>query len=310
MPQEATLYSPVINTDGGSACVIFAKDHPGFADPEYQEHRNKIAQLAIGYVPGKPIPDVEYAKDEHELWRLIGSELREKHQRHACGEFLRGGSLLDLPTRRLPQLNEVSMRLQQLTGFHFSPAAGLVDVRQFYQSLAESRFQATQYIRHNSMPRFSPEPDMIHEIIGHGSALANGQLASLYQLFGQAVRRLRSQEALNIVSRVFWFTMEYGLVREGSEIRVLGASLLSSCGEIEQFRGAVIKPLDLAVMVHQEYRVEKYQPVLFCADSFEHLGAFLTHVLTSDEQYIRDAAAHSPTGNESVGRFIVDRGVA
>ncbi len=294
MPQEATLYSPVIKGDGSSACVIFAKEHPGFDDPAYQEHRNRIAQIALGYVPGQPIPDVEYTKDEHELWQLIGSELREKHQRNACGEFLRGASSLDLPMLRLPQLNEVSVRLQRLSGFRFTPAAGLVDMRQFYQSLAEPRFQATQYIRHNSLPRFSPEPDMIHEIIGHGSALANSRLASLYRLFGQTAGRFQSREALSIVSRIFWFTMEYGLVREDGEVRVLGASLLSSCGEIDQFREAEIKPLDLAVMVHQEYQVEKYQPVLFCADSFEHLAGFLTSVLTGDEQAVKDAAALSP----------------
>jgi phenylalanine-4-hydroxylase len=294
MAQEATLYSPVIKSEGGNVCVIFAKGHPGFDDPAYQEHRNRIAQAALGYVPGQPVPDIEYTEGEHELWRLIAPELREKHQQYACGEFLRGVGSLDLPTRRLPQLNEVSVRLQRLTGFCFTPAAGLVEMRQFYQSLAEPRFQATQYIRHSSMPRFSPEPDMVHEIIGHGSALANSRLASLYRLFGQTASRLRSWEAVSVVSRVFWFTMEYGLVREDGEIRVLGASLLSSCGEIEQFRDAQIMPLDLAVMARQDYEVETYQQVLFCADSFEHLSRFLTGVLTSDEQVIRDAAALPP----------------
>lgn len=301
MAQEATLYSPVIKSDGGQVCVIFAKDHPGFDDAAYQEHRNRIARLALGYVPGKPIPDVEYTKGEHDLWRLIGPELRDKHQRYACGEFLHGAGLLDLPAGRLPQLNEVSLRLQRLTGFRFTPAAGLVEMRQFYQSLAEPRFQATQYIRHSSMPRFSPEPDMIHEIIGHGNALANGRLASLYRLFGQTASRLQSRDTVSMISRVFWFTMEYGLVREDGEIRVLGASLLSSCGEMEQFRNADIKPMDFAVMANQEYAVEKYQPVLFCADSFEHLAGFLTDVLTSDEQVMREAAALPPLDEVAVG---------
>ena len=290
MPQEPTLYSPVIDADGENVSVLFAKGHPGFDDPDYQEHRSNIARIALGYLPGMPISDVEYTREEHELWRLICPELADQHQRHACREFLRGANLLELPTQRLPQLNEVSLRLRRLTGFRFSPAAGLVDARDFYKSLAEPRFQATQYIRHGSMPMFSPEPDMIHEIIGHGSALASSRLASLYQLFGQAVSRFQSREVVNIVSMVFWFTMEHGLVREGTDIRVLGASMLSSCGELGQFHDADIRPLDLADMTHQEYRVDDYQPVLFCADSFEHLTQFLTRVLTSDEQEVREAA--------------------
>lgn len=295
MPQEATLYSPLIDTNGDNVRVIFAKGHPGFHDLDYQEHRGRIARLALQYVPGQPIPDADYTEDEHELWRIISPELREKHQRYACREFLRGASLLELPAQHLPQLNEVSGRLERLTGFRFSPAATLVEMRDFYGSLAEPRFQATQYVRHNSMPMFSPEPDMIHEVIGHGTALANNKLASLYQLFGQAVGRFQDQEILNILSRVFWFTLEQGLVREDGEVRALGASLLSSCGELEQFHDADIRPLDLAVMVHQEYRVEEYQPVLFCADSFEHLAGFMTRVLTSDAQGIKAAASpHTP----------------
>src|SRR5215475_2553434 len=157
MFQEATLYSPVIKTEGGKVSVVFAKDHPGFDDAAYQEHRSKIAQIAVRYVPGLAIPDAEYTEAEHQLWRLIGPELAEKHQRYACAEFLLGARRLELPMDRLPQLNEVSVRLRQLTGFTFSPAAGLVDMKDFYASLAEPRFQATQYVRHPSMPRFSPE---------------------------------------------------------------------------------------------------------------------------------------------------------
>lgn len=303
MPQEPTLYSPAIHADGEDVSVIFAKGHPGFDDPDYQEHRSNIARIALSYVPGTPIPDVEYTREENELWRLIGPELEEKHKRYACGEFLRGARLLELPARRLPQLNEVSLRLQRLTGFRFSPAAGLVDVHDFYQSLAEPRFQATQYIRHGSMPMFSPEPDMIHEIIGHGSALASSRLASLYQLFGQAVSRFHSRDVVSIVSLLFWFTMEHGLIREDSEIRVLGASMLSSCGELEQFRDADIRPLDLAAMTQQEYRVDDYQPVLFCADSFDHLTQFLTRLLTSGEQDIRAAAGvHRDPVEVTVGK--------
>jgi phenylalanine-4-hydroxylase len=311
MSEKATLYSPVVNTRDGKASVMLAEDHPGFGDPAYQEHRSQIAQLALGHVPGQSIPDVDYTEAEHELWRYSRTELRDKHQRYACGEFLHGANLLDLPVHRLPQLNEVSIRLRQLTGFGFSPAASLVGVHEFYRSLAESRFQATQYIRHCSMPKFSPEPDMIHDVIGHGTALASNRLASLYRLIGQAADRFQSSKGVDILSRIFWFTMEYGLIRENGEFRVLGASLLSSFGELEQFRDADIRPLDLSDMAHQQYEVVDYQPVLFCAESLEHLDRFLTDLLTIDEQTIVAAAglATGPTATDlddsGVGRGLV-----
>jgi phenylalanine-4-hydroxylase len=290
MHREAILYSPVINTRDGKVPVVLAKDHPGFNDRSYKERRSRIAQLAHEHVPGEPIPDVDYTKAEHELWQLTCAELRDKHERYACGEFLRGSNLLDLPAHRLPQLNEVSVRLNRLTGFRFSPAAGLVGVQNFYRSLAEPRFQATQYIRHCSMPGFSPEPDMVHDVIGHGTALASARLASLYRLIGQAADRFQSDKSIDILSRIFWFTMEYGLIRENGEIRVLGASLLSSYGELKYFSNADIRTLDLADMVRQQYEVEHYQPVLFCAESLDHLTAFLTDILTSDEQALIEAA--------------------
>lgn len=286
MLKEATIYSPVIRTSNGRIFVQFAEGHPGLHDPEYQVHRAAIAKAAMDHRRGQPAPEIAYTEEEHATWRSVAWELREKHERYACAEALEGTARLGLPADRMPQLREVSETVSGLTGFTFGPAAGLVEQREFYGSLADRHFQATQYIRHHSMPRFSPEPDMIHEIVGHGTALAVPRWAAIYELLGRTVRRLRTSEAVSAVSSVFWFTLEYGLVRERGEVRVAGASLLSSCGELEQFRTVRILPLDADAMRTQAYRVEKYQPVLFCADSFGHLedflGSFLTKVADED----------------------------
>jgi phenylalanine-4-hydroxylase len=120
---------------------------------------------------------------------------------------------------------------------------------------------------------------MIHEIVGHGSALANARLARIYEAFGEAVRRLTSREAVEDVSKVFWFAMEYGVIYEDGELKACGASLLSSCGELETFREAVVVPLSLAEMLGQSYAVDRFQPVLFCAESFEDFERFLSGYL-------------------------------
>ncbi|GHF52361.1 hypothetical protein GCM10010218_37270 [Streptomyces mashuensis] len=281
MFKEATLYSPVIKEDNGIVSVVFSRDHPGYNDPQYQKHRAAIADAALRHVPGRPAPYIAYTEEEHATWRTVGAELTAKHRTYGCREFLAGVERLALPADRLPQLSEASATIRRATGFTLSPAAGLVGVRDFYGSLADRRFQATQYVRHASMPRFSPEPDMIHEVVGHGSHLANPRLAALYELIGRTVRRLESDEAVALVSRVFWFTMESGLVREDGGVKALGASLLSSCAELEQFRQATIRPLDVAAMAALPYQVESYQPVLFCADSFTHLEDFLAGFLAA-----------------------------
>lgn len=283
MADRATLYSPLVREEQGKVWVEFSPDHPGYHDQKYRDHRARIAKQALSYRLGQPVPVIGYTEEEQGIWRLINADLAIRHERYACREYLAAADRLALPSDRIPQLGEVSEVLRRETGFMFAPAAGLVGIREFYGSLASHLFLATQYIRHSSFPRFSPEPDMIHEIVGHGTHLCDRRWAEMYELFGRAVRRLTGLAAVKEVSRVFWFTVEYGLVREGGKIKGCGASLLSSPGEMEHFHNAEIKPLDLPAMVGQEYQVEKFQPVLFCADSFAHLEDFLGDFLTTVE---------------------------
>ena len=176
-----------------------------------------------------------------------------------------------MPTDHVPQLDEIGARLTELTGFRFEPAAGVVAPADFYGDLADGVFHSTQYLRHHSQPLYTPEPDAVHELIGHGNSLASERFARLYRQAGGAARRMTSEEALDVVSRVFWFSLEFGVLREDGEVRAYGAGLLSSYGEIEEFRSAELRPLDVARDGDQAYDITHYQPVLFCAESFEQV---------------------------------------
>ncbi|MFB4285181.1 MULTISPECIES: phenylalanine 4-monooxygenase [unclassified Nonomuraea] len=271
MFEEAQYFAPVAAQEDGSVVVELSASHPGFADPVYRERRNAIAGLAVNYRPGTPIPAAEYTEQEHEVWRTVTRELGVKHAKYATAEYLAGAARLGLPGDRIPQLEEVSELLEPLTGFRYLPAAGLVPLREFYGVLADGFFHSTQYIRHHSVPFYTPEPDVIHEVIGHANALAHPRYAALYRLAGQAARRVEGEEALEFVSKVFWFTMEFGVMREADELKAYGAGILSSYGEIEEFRGMDIRPLDLALMGATQYDITKYQDVLFRAESVQHL---------------------------------------
>ncbi|MEA2322734.1 MAG: phenylalanine-4-hydroxylase, partial [Solirubrobacteraceae bacterium] len=198
-------------------------------------------------------------------------ELRGRHATYACREYLDAKEALALPEDHVPQLDEVTARLRPLTGFRYHPAAGLVPLRQFYGSLAERVFHSTQYVRHPSEPLYTPETDIVHEVIGHGNMLASPRFAELKRLAGEAARRVESDEALQFIADVFWFTLEFGVVWEDGELRAYGAGILSSYGEIEEFRGMEIRPLDLAEMGTIAYDITRYQPVLYAAESMEHL---------------------------------------
>lgn len=261
-----------------AASDVLPSDHPGFADAAYRERRRRITEVAQAYRPGDPIPEVHYSADEDAVWTEVATELARLHRDLACGACLRGRERLGLPVDRVPQLCDVDARLSSLTGFRLRPAAGLVPLREFYGCLAERTFCSTQYIRHHSTPFYTPEPDVIHEIAGHANMLADADFAAVYEAAGRASRRAVSEEALDAFSRVFWFTLEFGVVWEGGGLRAYGAGLLSSFGEIQRFRRAEIRPWDFAAMAATAYDITQYQPVLFAApgphELVDELGTF------------------------------------
>ena len=271
MFKEAQLYAPITTTADGSVTVHLDEDHPGFGDPEYRERRNTIAARALGWEPAQPIPHVDYSDEEQQVWRTVCRELAAKHERLACVDYREAMANLALPTDHIPQLDEVSARLRPLTGFEYHPAAGLVPFDQFYGSLADGVFHSTQYVRHHARPLYTPEPDLIHEVIGHGGLLASPQLAELNRLAGQAAKRLETKTGRDFFASVFWFSVEFGVLYEEGERRAYGAGLLSSYGEIEELRGAEIRPLDIVEMGTLVYDITKYQPILFAADGVGQL---------------------------------------
>jgi phenylalanine-4-hydroxylase len=270
MFEEGQLYSPV-TADGDEVTVHLADDHPGAGDPEYRARRNDIAALALAWEPGTPVPDVRYTDAEQEVWRTVSRELAPKHERLAIREFVEARDVLDLPTEEVPSLDLVSERLRPVTGFGYLPAAGLVPLREFYGSLSDRLFHSTQYVRHPAMPLYTPEPDIIHEVIGHGHLLATPTFSELHRLTGEATHRLQDEDNLRFLSKVFWFTVEFGVVVEEGELRAYGAGILSSYGEIDEFREMEHRPLDLAEMGTADYDITKYQPVLYRAESMDEI---------------------------------------
>jgi phenylalanine-4-hydroxylase len=262
-----------------NSIVKLDPDHPGFRDEEYRARRNAIAQIAMTYQPGSPIPPAPYTQQEHGVWRTILEALGPAHREHACAEYLACLDALAFDPDRIPQLDEVSQKVEAISGFRLEPVAGLVQPRVFLESLAQGVFLSTQYIRHHSTPLYTPEPDVAHEIIGHAVTLASKRFAELNRLFGEAVRRTTSTPELDRLARVYWFTIEFGVLRENGGIKAYGTGLLSSAGELAEMHKAELRPLDLEVAADHVYDPTHFQAQLFCAESFEDVYVRLKEFL-------------------------------
>jgi phenylalanine-4-hydroxylase len=260
--------STPVHAGGADDLVVLDPDHPGFRDTSYRERRNTIARLALEYREPDPVPVVPYTEEEHGVWRTVWRHLQPGHQEKACKTYRESAEIMDLGKERIPQLTQVNQVLAATTGFRMLPVAGLVTDRTFLTYLSRGIFLSTQYIRHHSRPLYTPEPDVVHEIIGHAVTFVHPEFARINRLFGQAA--LRSDAvSLSRIARVYWYTLEFGAVMEDGMARAYGAGLLSSGGELERLgSGTPLRPLNLDEVAETVYDPTEYQPHYFVAESF------------------------------------------
>ena len=259
-----------------SSVLELPTDHPGVSDPHYVGRRNHIAELSADLAIGTRPPIVEYTPTENDVWSTVHAALTSLHAEYAVAEYRRAAEVLDLPTDRVPQLADVSDRLTELTGWRLCAVPGLVSTAEFFGALADRCFPSSQYVRHASVPFYTPEPDVIHELIGHANSLASPRIAGLYERAGHVAGRLKDPHLAELLGRVFWFTLEFGVALESGALRTYGAGLLSSYGEITNFRNADVRPFDTDMMGEfVEYEISSFQEVLFAADSFDDAEARL-----------------------------------
>jgi phenylalanine-4-hydroxylase len=223
------------------------------------------------------VPDangiISYTADENAVWRDLRERQRALLPGRVCNAFLKGLDLLDLPADRVPQLKEVNARLQEISGFGVEPVPALISPRRFFTLLAERKFPAATFIRRREDFDYLQEPDVFHEIFGHCPMLTLPTYADFLQKYGETALRL-DKSYLWLMQRLFWFTVEFGLIETEEGVRIYGAGIASSAGEtpyaVESDKPQR-RPFDALTVFRTPYRIDIFQTVYYVIDSARQL---------------------------------------
>lgn len=215
-----------------------------------------------------------YTAEEHAVWGLLYERQAKILPGRAVPEFLEGLDLLDLVHDSIPDFERLNEALAKLTGWQVVAVPNLVPDEVFFEHLANRRFPAGRFIRQRSELDYLEEPDIFHDVFGHVPLLANPMFANYMEAYGKGGLRASGRHCLHKLARLYWYTVEFGLIETDKGLRIFGAGILSSKTE-SNFALADPSPhrvmFDLNRLLRTNYRIDDFQEIYFVIKSFEDL---------------------------------------
>ena len=214
-----------------------------------------------------------YTAADHEVWQILFARRMEQLETTASRIFLDGAKIIGLAPHQIPDLKEVNSRLAPRTGWNAVPVGGFLPAKEFFASLSMRRFPTTVTIRSRESIDYVPEPDIFHDVFGHVPLHSDPPFADFLQRFGQAATMARTPEEVEMMARLFWFTIEFGLIEEDGAPKIYGSGLISSSGDAANALGPNCdrRPFSLDGVISQAFRIDQLQDTLFVVDAFDQL---------------------------------------
>jgi phenylalanine-4-hydroxylase len=216
-----------------------------------------------------------YTDEQHDVWSILYARRMAQLEHTASRVYLDGAKVIGLRPDRVPDLAEVNARLAPITGWAAVPVSGFIPAGEFFNYLAKRQFPTTVTVRPREQLDYLPEPDIFHDVFGHVPLHADPVFAEFLQRFGELAAAARTEEETRRMARLFWFTVEFGLIREDDAIKVYGSGLISSASDAANALSSNCeqRPFDLQAVLEQDFEIDHLQNVLFVIESFDQLFA-------------------------------------
>lgn len=244
------------------------------------------AQAAADKAPYQPSAEIDpyqffitqdsskYTQENQDVWREMFTERMRTLDQQASDVFLNGLKAIGLTPDHVPLVSDINRRLQDLTGWESHPVPGYLPAKAFFACLAQRRFPTTITMRPRELMHYLPEPDIFHDVFGHVPLHADPVFAEFLQTYGKAALFCEDPYHIERLARLFWFTVEFGLIRERGEVKLYGSGLISSIGEsFHALESDHVdrRPFEMELVCETPFQIDHYQPILYVLESFEQL---------------------------------------
>ncbi len=233
--------------------------------------KSRELSVAAPYIAGQDY--AAYTEDQHAIWTDLVGRVLPALELHASRAWLEGFDIIGLQRDRLPDLESISARLEPRTGWNSTPVIGFLPAPAFFEMLAARKFPTTTWLRSWQSLEYTPEPDIFHDVFGHVPMHAHRVFADFLEHYGRVCAAVHDADILEKLGRLFWYTVEFGLIRENGEIKVYGSGLISSQAECRNVVSGhcAVHSFSLDEVLNTPVKVDELHKLLFAVESFDQI---------------------------------------
>ncbi len=239
---------------------------------------------------------IHYTDEEHQIWNELYTRQTKLIEGKVCDEYMAGVDTLKLTSDRIPQLEDVSKILRKETGWEVAWVPALISFEKFFNLLANKKFPCATFIRTREEMNYLQEPDVFHELFGHCALLTNKYFAEFTHVYGQL--GANAPKELHVwLARLYWFTVEFGLMNTSQGTRIYGGGILSSIGESQYALGPEPehRPFDIMTVLRTPYRIDIMQPIYYVIEEMKQLYEIAHMDIMSHVKEARALGLFAPT---------------